>query len=356
MKIAHGSAFVLWPGAERRQRRLVWPVLLLTAFALSASAPAHSQDDTVFQDWEFSIRTDNDTLLDTDRYYSNGVWLTALKTQGDRWFGWAIGNETYTASDIKLLPEDISADDRPYAGWTYVSHFRGRLNADGSSVIWEFGAGCIGPCSNAQRFQDFWHANVVDVPEAQGWPSQIEDEIGLQVRRVRHKPLRHWLSDDGELRADLERTTEFRIGNIFTDATVGVIGRYALGNMRGYYDGVGLDDMTPKRPVTHEDAEPPEWIDRPGRSLLGADEAFLFGRVEASLVARNSTIQGGLFNDNSPFTQDSRHGVMHTEIGIKFAWRRLTFAMSWNSVSTDWVGPSWNLNQHNWISFYGVVH
>lgn len=342
--------------AWRRRYRLAVRVCLATAVALAAVSPARAQEDTAFPGWEFSIRTDNDTLLNSDRYYSNGLWLTALKTQGDRWFGWAIGNETYTGAQISLTPEQIPADDRPYAGWTYVSHFRGRLQDDGSSVIWEFGAGCIGPCSNAQRFQDFWHSNVVDVPEAQGWPAQIEDEIGLQVRRVRQKPLRHWLGDDGGLRADLERTTEFRIGNIFTDATIGIIGRYGLGNMRGYYDGAGLDDMTPKRPVTREDHEPPGWVDRPGRAWLGADEAFLFGRVEASLVARNSTIQGGVFNENSLFTQDIRHGVIHTEIGFKLVWRRLTFAMSWNSISTDWVGPSWDLNQHNWISFFGVVH
>ncbi len=340
-----------------RSRRVGGPTgLLVIGVMIGAGSLAHGQEDTAFPGWEFSIRTDNDTLLDTDRYYSNGLWLTALKTDGDRWFGWAIGNETYTASDIALLPAEIALDDRPYAGWTYVSHFRGRLEDDGSSVMWEFGAGCIGPCSNAQRFQDFWHSNVVDVPEARGWPAQIEDEVGLQVRRVRQKPLRHWLGEDRGLRADLLRTTEFRIGNIFTDATIGVVGRYRLGNMRGYFDGAGLDDMTPKRPVSRTDLAPSEWTDRPGRAWFGASEAFLFGRIEASVVARNSTIQGGVFNENSLFTQDIRHGVIHTEIGFKLVWRRLTFAMSWNSISTDWVGPSWDLNQHNWISFYGVVH
>lgn len=330
---------------------------LLTVGAMMGAVPvAYGQEDTAFPGWEFSIRTDNDTLLDTDRYYSNGLWLTALKTDGDIWYGWAIGNETYTSSDIALAPADIAPDDRPYAGWTHVSHFRGRLEDDGTSVMWEFGFGCIGPCSRAQRFQDFWHDNVVDVPEAQGWPAQVDDEAAFQVRRVRQKPMRHWLAEDGGLRADLMRTTEFRLGNIFTDATIGVVGRYRLGNMRGYFDGAGLDDMTPKRPVTNEDAPPPAWTNRPGGGWFGADEAFLFGRIEATAVVRNSTIQGGVFNTDSPFTQDIRHGVIHTEIGFKLAWRRLTFAMSWNSISTDWVGPSWDLNQHNWISFYGVIH
>lgn len=338
-------------------RRFGGAAALLT-FSLMAGfvRPVYGQEDTAFPGWEFSIRTDNDTLLDSDRYYSNGLWLTALKTEGDRWLGWAIANETYTGALISLTPDQIPADDRPYAGWTYVSHFRGRLEDDGTSVMWEFGAGCIGPCSNAQRFQDFWHSNVVDVPEAQGWPAQIEDEVGLQVRRVRQKPLRHWLGEDGGLRADLLRTTEFRLGNIYTDATIGFVGRYRLGRMRGYFDGAGLDDMTPKRPVRRENAESPAWTDGTGRAWFGADEAFVFARIEGSLVARNSTIQGGVFNENSPFTQDIRHGVVHTEIGFKLSWRRLSFAMSWNSVSTDWVGPSWDLNQHNWISFYGVIH
>ncbi|NIW24158.1 MAG: DUF2219 family protein, partial [Gammaproteobacteria bacterium] len=165
-----------------------------------------------------------------------------------------------------------------------------------------------------------------------------------------------WLGEDGGLRADLLRTTEFRLGNIVADATIGFVGRYRLGNMRGYFDGAGLDDMTPKRPVRREDAAASEWTDQLSRAWLGTHEAFLFARIEGSLVARNSTIQGGLFNDDSPFTQEIRRAVVHTEIGFKLAWRRITFAMSWNSISTDWVGPSWDLNQHSWISFYGVVH
>ncbi|MDH3508422.1 MAG: hypothetical protein OEQ25_14905, partial [Gammaproteobacteria bacterium] len=84
--------------AWRRRYRLAVRVCLATAVALAAVSPARAQEDTAFPGWEFSIRTDNDTLLNSDRYYSNGLWLTALKTQGDRWFGWAIGNETYTGA------------------------------------------------------------------------------------------------------------------------------------------------------------------------------------------------------------------------------------------------------------------
>ena len=68
--------------------------LLAIGVAIGAVSPVHGQEDTAFPGWEFSIRTDNDTLLNTDRYYSNGLWLTMLKTEGDSWSGWAIGNET----------------------------------------------------------------------------------------------------------------------------------------------------------------------------------------------------------------------------------------------------------------------
>jgi len=333
-----------------------WPIVVVTSLlsSLAAPSPAHAQD-TLFPDWEFSIRTDNDTLLNTDRYYTNGIWLNALKVEGDRWHGWGLANETYTPSDVSWLPEEIPPDERPYAGWTYLSYFRGRLDGD-AGVVWEFTAGCIGPCSRAERFQNFWHANVVDVPEAQGWASQVEDEIGLQVRRVRQKPLLHWLDDDKGLRADLMRTTEFRIGNIMTDAKIGLLGRVRMGNMRGYFEGAGVDDMLPKRALTRPGGEPMPWVDRPGRGWLWSDEAFVFGRIEGALVGRNSTIQGGMFNDNSPFTQDIYHAVIHSEVGFKLVWRRVSFAMSYNTISTDWVGPGWSLAQQKWISFYGVVH
>jgi len=112
----------------------------LLALIVSGPTPAAAQD-TLIDDWEFSLQTDNDTLLNTDRYYTNGIWLNALKTETDRWFGWSIANETYTPSDISLPPDQIAPDDRPYAGWTYFSFFRGRLDEDDSAVIWEFGGG-----------------------------------------------------------------------------------------------------------------------------------------------------------------------------------------------------------------------
>jgi lipid A 3-O-deacylase len=328
--------------------------LALAALTMAWQAPAAAQD-SFFDDWEFNMRTDNDTLLNTDRYYTNGLWLNALRVDGDHWHGWGIANETYTPSDISLLPDEIPRDDRPYAGWTYLSYFKGQLNPDDSAVVWEFTAGCIGPCSRAERFQSFWHSKVVNVPKARGWASQIEDEVGLQVRRARQKPMRYWLDDDRGLRADLARTTEFRIGNIVTDAKIGLIGRWRLGNMRGFFDGAGIDDLIPQRSVVNPERGPSPWTDRVGRGWLWSDEAFVFGRIEGSLVAHNSTIEGGLFNEDSPFTQDSRRAVIHSELGIKFVWRRISFAMSWNSMSTDWAGHSWSLNQHNWISFYGVI-
>ncbi len=312
--------------------------------------------DTLIDNWEFSVKTDNDTLLDTDRFYTNGLWINALKVEIDRWFGWSIANETYTPSDISLPPEDILPDDRPYAGWSYVSYFRGHIDEDDAAVIWEFGGGCIGPCSRAERFQAFWHSEVVDVPEAQGWAAQVTDEVGVHVRRIRMKPIRQWLGDERGLKADLMRTTEFRLGNIKSDATIGMTGRLRLGNMRGYFDGAGVGDLVPKRAVPRSSDRPRDWVDRPGRGWLWSDESFVYAHIEGALVARDSTIQGGLFNDDSPFTQDIRHVVIRTEIGIKFVWRRVLFGMSWNSTSTDFASWKSELNHHNWMSFYVVAH
>jgi hypothetical protein len=331
--------------------------VLVAALALMlASVEPSAAQDTFFPDWEFGFRNDNDTLLDRDRYYSNGLKLTAIKTEGDRWTGWSIANETYTGAQITLTPDEIPPDDRPYAGLTYVSYFRGLLDEDDASVVWEFSAGCMGPCSRTERFQRYWHSHVVDAPEPLGWPLQIEEEISLQVKRLRQRPIRHWTGPDGSLVADLERTTAFRLGNIFTDATIGVLGRWRLGNMRGHYDGAGANELMPKRPIRRESSSAVGWADRRGGGWLASDEAFVFGRIQGSVVARNSTIEGELFSDKSPFTQDIRHAVIRTEIGVKFVWSRISFTASWNSTSTDFASRPWELNQHSWLSFYGVVH
>jgi hypothetical protein len=161
--------------------------------------------------------------------------------------------------------------------------------------------------------------------------------------------------------ADLERTTEFQIGNIFTDAAIGYIGRLRLGNMRGYYDGSGFGDLTPMRPlrldipVADGAQAGAEYHDRAGGGWLWSDESFLFAHIQGKVVARNSTIEGELFSDKSPFTQDIRHGVIRTEFGIKFVWRRLALTASWNSVSTEMISQPWELSYHSWLTFYAIV-
>src|SRR4051812_44294555 len=65
---------------------------------------------------------DNDSLMfnKNDGFYTSGLRYTGKyllqEGQGTTAFGWRIGQELYTASDINLPPELVGPPDHPYAG------------------------------------------------------------------------------------------------------------------------------------------------------------------------------------------------------------------------------------------------
>jgi Flp pilus assembly secretin CpaC len=99
------------------------------------------------------------------------------------------------------------------------------------------------------------------------------------------------------------------------------------------------------------------------RNIILSGNVSNVGNMEAALkIARGYFAQFSAvdttefeFSDKSPFTQDIRHGVIRTEFGIKFVWRRLALTASWNSVSTEMISQPWELSYHSWLTFYAIV-
>jgi len=89
------------------------------------------------QQIEFKI--ENDKLVLTDRYYTNGLFLTYRKkldndfifkktSENALQFDISLGNETYTPTN--LLSEDTRDFDRPYAGWFFTNATLKRVTAN----------------------------------------------------------------------------------------------------------------------------------------------------------------------------------------------------------------------------------
>lgn len=93
-------------------------------------------------------------------------------------YGWRIGQNLYTASDIKLPPDEVYPPNHQFAGWLYGGVFRIREASDGRSLGIGIDIGCLGPCAGGLPTQNGFH-RLLRQPLAQGWSRQVRNEPGV---------------------------------------------------------------------------------------------------------------------------------------------------------------------------------
>lgn len=232
---------------------------------------------------------DNDTLLlnRDDGFYTSGVRYTRLYTLdnadgGITAYGWRIGQDIYTASDINLPPERVRPPNRPYAGWLYGGFLREIHRLNGTRARFGVDIGCLGPCSGAEWAQTTLH-ELLNQPEPQAWSRQVKNELGV-VLYGEMTPVRWDLGSS----IDVAPTLHGRFGNIFTDIGAGLTVRAGRLN-----------------------------------ALPGRDTFHAFLRVDAKAVGYNATLQGGYFSSGNPHTVEPKRGVGMAEAGV--AWIRAPY-------------------------------
>jgi lipid A 3-O-deacylase len=270
-------------------------LLALACGALSMQAAAGVLDD--FQAAREQgksttlLHVDNDSLLlrNQDGFYSSGLQIAQQYALHEATqttvFGWQLGQDFYTASDIKVLPQFISPLDHPYAGWLYGGFFKDIRRDDGSGTKLGLDIGCLGPCAGGEWAQKNLH-RLLNQPLPQGWSTQVRNEVGA-VLYGDYTPAR-WLLGSS---ADLTPALHGRFGNIFTDA------------------GAGLTL-------------------RVGRLNSPAEKATLHGlvRLDAKAVGYNATLQGGYFSKDNPHTVDPKRFTGEGEVGL--VWNDGTYGIS----------------------------
>jgi lipid A 3-O-deacylase len=177
------------------------------------------------------LNVENDSLLlkRDDGFYTSGnqlstrtVWSAATQSIT---YGWQIGQDLYTASDIKLSPERILAIDHPYAGWLYLGVFKEFADVSGRGGRLGLDLGCLGPCAGGEWTQTNLH-RLLKQPLPQGWSTQVEQEWGA-VLSGEWSPGRWALSSA----ADLSPRLKAHFGNIFTDASLETVLRFGQLNL-----------------------------------------------------------------------------------------------------------------------------
>ena len=157
---------------------------------------------TVKSDWEFeriNFYFENDVFSSTDNGYTDGGRLAFLMHRPDaqnEWLRIPFIDSAYRAHFISFsltqqmfTPDDLTQaglieNDRPYAGWLYFELGLHQSSAtDLDSLTLQLGV--VGPVSGMEQLQRLVHENI-DVPVAQGWDNQLNNEIGIQLN-YQHK-------------------------------------------------------------------------------------------------------------------------------------------------------------------------
>jgi hypothetical protein len=117
-------------------------------------------------------------------------WMPFFDTSTETRVVGSLGQQIYTPANIET--EALVVDDRPYAGWLYLS--MGLLNDNRTNTRFvdrlDLVVGQVGPDSGAKSVQRTVH-KWVDSDEAHGWDNQLHNEttVDLQYQRSWMLPL-----------------------------------------------------------------------------------------------------------------------------------------------------------------------
>jgi hypothetical protein len=274
---------------------IVATALMSAAMPARAGGPGDFVDDferaVAHGKFTHVVDIDNDSLLlqRDDRFYTGGMRYVAqyaLAGAGQSTvFGWRIGQDMYTASDINLPPARVGPPDHPYAGWLYLGAFKAVHKDDGTHHRFGLDIGCLGPCSGAEWTQTNLH-RLLNQPLPQGWSKQVKNEVGM-VLYGEMAPVRWVLSPS----FDLTPTLHGRFGNIHTD------GGAAL-KLRA-----GQLNRLPDQPTLH---------------------AYL--NIDGRAVAYNASLQGGYFSSGNPHVVRPKRLVAEVELGL--AWNSAPYGVT----------------------------
>jgi lipid A 3-O-deacylase len=243
-------------------RQIYLILLFLTVMSFPVAALADHNP------WTHTIYFENDLFTGTDSNYTNGVkyslisedlsphahegklprkvleyvhQLPFIGKSGPEYthkVEFSLGQNMFTPQDISR--SDLITNDRPYAGWTYISTSYHRKYSSAETLDFmdtvELQLGIVGPESFAEQTQKFVH-KMRELQRPHGWDNQLKSEPGLAVvferkwlfhpgdaRRLNYRIITHAGGAVGNVYTYLNSGAELRVGwNIPRDFGVSLI-------------------------------------------------------------------------------------------------------------------------------------
>jgi lipid A 3-O-deacylase len=292
----------------------------------------------------FKLQFDNDLLDNTDRFYTNGIrfeyicpalsgsplskLMIPYWRPGTNYYGMSLVQNMYTPSETKV--GGILYGDRPFASYLYVSAFK--TTNDPVHLLrqtTDLQIGVIGPASLGGSVQTLFHESVPTNDKPLGWEYQIENDLLLNYEACYEKGIissRH---------AELNLTGGGILGTVYTNMSAGF--HFRTGAMQPYFKTLGFS----KRSVNLQKG-------------MRNTQYYIFANATGTAVGYDATLQGGMFNRNSPYTipADSISRFRFSgSAGIVLAYGGARLDVEQHFLSPEFSGGTWHLWMGIGLSF-----
>lgn len=282
------------------KRILFWSCLVFAVATAKAQAVYNTGLERDMQAERYiRLNYQNDFFTATDYYLTQGVILE-LAHPGLRRFplskimirprSWAmkygIGFEQNGYTPTDYVPAAILYGDRPFAGTLSFKNFAIATDTIRKRRIASaLNTGVIGPLAGAGDIQTYIHERTPNaIPH--GWHNQVVNDVLINY----HASYEQQLLGFGQY-LSLSATGSLNVGTVSDKATVGIT------VLAGIFHNPYLGKATAKSRF----------------------RIYLYDHPELSAVAYDATLQGGLFNRNSPYVirqQDIARIVFRNNCGI----------------------------------------
>lgn len=316
--------------------------LLLVFLGLSFSLTGQRISNTVLyrnvsSPKYFRIHYENDYFSTSDLYYTQGVNIEYVHPSFSSSFlskllvhsrskeikvGIALEQEGYTPSSISH--SEVLRGDRPFAACLFLKTFSTVNNPERKERISSsLSAGMIGPITGGKEIQDALHG-MIDYTFPQGWRNQIRNDVILNYQLEYERRLlalgNHFL---------LSAQIGGQAGTFNTNVYSGII------IMTGLYDDPFFNFAKAK----------------------SKNRAYLYAEPLLRAVAYDATLQGGLFNTESPYTiasSDLNRLVFQGNVGAVFKLNRLHLEYFQSYLTKEFETGSPHLWGGVRIAWYGA--
>lgn len=260
---------------------------------------------------ELGFKSENDSYLaqGSDRYYTNGLFIHFRHAVDQQKLNEGLEKKTYEISAGQQMfnpysgyAPDPQRQDRPFAGYLYAEGAMNWFHKNERILKLSAQIGVTGPASLAEDAQELLH-DVAGFYELDGWQYQIRQEMQVNLSakytHLLYRPKHQYLDFSFEGYGNL--------GTTYSGAGAGVL--FRAGRINQLFNSAYTNAVIGNNPKT---------------KALVKTEFFFYAKPQLNYIAYDATVQGSMFNNNSPVTFDVQPVVFAQQLGVNYSSQRFT--------------------------------